>query len=159
MYSQALAYPEIVPYLMRRRIRVVHLVRRNHLDVLISFELKRAIGKAHILSPNDRPRNLAVEIDTTSLLRDLRRLQLKHSVGRHVLRLSGLRHIEVAYEDLVTDPTRFADVLEFLSIQPPNALPRSNILKSRGGSQREAVSNYDAVRRVLERSDFAGLLE
>ena len=36
MYSQLRRYPEILAYLVRERIRVVHLVRRNHLDVLIS---------------------------------------------------------------------------------------------------------------------------
>jgi LPS sulfotransferase NodH len=159
MYSQTLAFPEILPYLMRNRIRAVHLVRRNHLDVLISFELKRAIGKAHLLSPDDRPRDVSVDIDTASLLRDLKWLQFKHTVGRQVLRLCGLKHVEVAYEDLITDQAQLVEVLEFLSIPTPGELPQSNIFKTRSGSQSQVVRNYDAVRRVLQNSEFAGLLE
>lgn len=159
MYSQLRRYPEILPYLMRNQIRVVHLVRRNHLDVLISFAVKREIGKAHILSPEDRPSDVRVELDTRSLVRDLRKLELKHKIGRKVLRLGRLEHIEVAYEDLVADPARFDEVLEFLAVPHEKGLPQSNILKSRTGGQREVVANYDEVRVVLQGTKFAGLLE
>jgi hypothetical protein len=41
MYSQLRRYPETLAYLIARRIRVVHLVRENHLDVLISHAVCR----------------------------------------------------------------------------------------------------------------------
>lgn len=159
MYSQVRAYPEIVSYLIRKRIRVVHLVRRNHLDVLISFAVKREIGRAHLLSPEDRPRDVGVDIDTTSLVKDLRRLQFKHDVGRKLLRASRLGHVEVAYEDLVREPRHFERVLEFLRIRADQGLPESNIVKTRLGRQSEVVTNYEAVRAVLLNSQFAGLLD
>ena len=159
MYSQLRRYPEILPYLVKRRIRVVHLIRRNHLDVLISFAMKREIGKAHILSPEDRPSDVKVELDTRSLLRDLRKLELKHSVGRTMLRLGRLNHIELVYEDLVADPAGFDRVREFLALPAGEGIPESNILRTRTGRQRQVVANYDAVRAVLDGSRFAGLLE
>lgn len=159
MYSQLRRYPEILPYLVRNRIRAVHLVRRNHLDVLISFAIKREIGKAHVLSPSDRPSEVTVELDTTSLLRDVRKLELKHSVGRKVLRLARLRHLEVAYEDLVADPARFDLIREFLELPGSQELPQSNILKTRTGRQRDVVANYDDVCAALQGTKFAALLE
>ncbi|MGH3136357.1 MAG: hypothetical protein ACRDPV_07685 [Gaiellaceae bacterium] len=159
MYSQLRRYPEILPYLMRKRIRVVHLVRRNHLDVLISFAIKREIGKAHILAPEDRPADVKVELDTQSLLRDMRKLELKHSVGRTVLRLARLNHIEVAYEDLVANPAQFERVRTFLDVPADQDVPRSNILKTRTEGQQHVVANYDEVRAVLQASRFAHLLE
>jgi LPS sulfotransferase NodH len=159
MYSQVRSFPEIVPYLMRRRIRVVHLVRRNHLDVLISFAIKREIGKAHLLAPEDRPQNMHIDIDTTSLEKDLRRLQFKHDVGRKLLRACRLRHIEVAYEDLVSDESQFERVLEFLRLPAEHGLPESNIFKTRVGRQADVVRNYDDVRAVLRQSQFAALLD
>ena len=159
MYSQLRRYPEILPYLMKKRIRVVHLVRRNHLDVLISFEIKREIGKAHILSPKDRPSDIKVELDTRSLLRDVRKLELKHSIGRTVLRLARLNHIEVVYEDLVADPARFVRVREFLGVPADQDVPQSNILKTRTGRQRQVIANYEEVRAVLQASKFADLLD
>ena len=159
MYSQLRRYPEILPYLMKKRIRVVHLVRRNHLDVLISFALKREIGRAHILSPEDRSSDVKVELDTRSLLRDLRKLQLKHTVGRTVLRLARLKHIEVAYEDLVGDPAGFDRVRDFLGIPADRGAPQSNILKTRTGDQQQVVANYEEVRAALQGSRFAHLLD
>ena len=159
MYSQVRAFPEIVPYLMRKRVRAVHLVRRNHLDVLISFAIKREIGKAHLLSPEDRPRDVRVDIDTASLLKDLRKLEFKHAVGRRLLRACRLRHIEVAYEDLASEPSHFDRVLEFLSVPAEQGLPESNIFKTRLGRQAEVVTNYEDVRAVLLNSRFAGLLD
>jgi hypothetical protein len=159
MYSQLRAFPEILPYMMRKRLRVVHLVRHNHLDVLISFAIKRKIGRAHLLTPEDRPKDVSVDIDPTSLLRDLRKLQFKHSVGRQLLRVSKLNHIEVAYEDLVESQSHFDDVLAFLHVSADGQPPLSHIFKTRLASQEQIIRNYEEVKRVLETSQFAALLE
>lgn len=159
MYSQLRSFPEILPYLMRRRIRIVHLVRRNHLDVLVSFAIKRQIDRAHVLEAQDRPRDIVVDISPESLLGDLRKLQFRHDLGRTVLRLCRLRHVEVGYEDLVAQPERFHEVLRFLDIAVTGELPRSNIVKTRVGSQEDVIKNYGEVRRLLEGSRFASLLE
>ena len=158
MYSQLRRYPEILPYLVRKRVRVVHLVRRNHLDVLISFAVKREIGKAHILSPEDRPADVKVELDTASLHHELRKLERRHTMGRTVLRLARLNHLEVAYEDLVADPARLDSVRGFLGISA-QGIPQSNILKTRTEGQEHVVANYDDVRAALADSRFSALLD
>ncbi|MBA2707174.1 MAG: sulfotransferase domain-containing protein [Gemmatimonadaceae bacterium] len=159
MYSQLRLFPEILSYVITRRLRVVHLVRRNHLDVLISFAIKRQIDRAHVLTSEDRPADVTVSIALDSLMRSIRRLQFKHDAARILLRVSRVRHIEVAYEDLVAHTARFHDVCSFLEIPLTAELPRSNIIKTRIGSQRQVITNYDAVRRTLESSRFAYLLE
>jgi LPS sulfotransferase NodH len=159
MYSQLRTYPEILVYLLRRPVQVVHLVRANHLDVLISFALKRELGKAHVLDAKDRPNEMVVELPPESLLRNLRWLQFKHDAARRLLRLCRIPHVEVAYEDLVRDPGRFDSILEVLGIPAPGHEPRSHILKTRLTGQRDVVSNYDDVERVLANTRFAGLLE
>ena len=159
MYSQLRRYPEILPYLMRRRVRVVHLVRANHLDVLISFALKREIGKAHVLDPRERPTEVTVELPAPSLVRRLKWLQFKHDVARRVLRACRLPHLEVTYEELVRDPDRFNRILEFLGASVDGREPRSHILKTRLGGQRDVVTNYDEVARVLASTRFAALLD
>jgi LPS sulfotransferase NodH len=159
MYSQLKAYPEILPFLVRKRIDVVHLVRRNHLNVLISLALKREIGRAHVFSETQRPDNVAVELDTRLLVREIRRLQAKQDVGRRILRLARLRHIEVAYEDLVTDAAPFNQILDFLRIPHGGSLPESNILRTRVGTQKDVLRNYDEVRRTLVASPYSQLLE
>lgn len=159
MYDQLGAYPEILGYLLRKRARVIHLVRRNHLDVVISFALKHEIGKAHVLDPDDRPSQMAVELPVSSLLRRIRWLQFKHDAARRLLKVCRIPHLEVAYEDLVQDPSRFEDILEFLAVSTVGTEPRSNILKTRVSGQREVVVNYDEVARILAGTRFANLLD
>ena len=158
MYSQLKSYPEILPFLVREKIDVVHLVRRNHIDVLISFALKRQIGRAHVLSAADRPEDERVELDTGSLVRSIRKLQFKQGLGRRTLRLARLRHLEVAYEDLVDDPLQFKPLLDFLGIRFEGAQLESAILRTRTGSQRDVLANYDEVRRALSGSRYSDLL-
>jgi len=159
MYSQLKSFPEILPFLVREKIDAVHLVRRNHIDVLISFALKRQIGRAHVLSPAERPGDEKVELDTDSLVRDIRLLRLKQNLGRATLRVARLRHLEVAYEDLVSDPLRFESLLRFLHIPSKGGPLESAILRTRTGSQREVLANYDDVRRALAGSPFSDLLD
>ncbi len=159
MYSQLRRYPEILPYLLRKRVRVVHLVRENHLDVLISFALKREIGKAHVLDAKDRPRETAVELPVAALPRTLRWLEFKHSSARLLLRASHLPHLAVTYEELGCDPTGFEDILRFLGVSDGGGEPRSSILKTRLGGQRDVVANYDEVAETLATTRFATLLD
>jgi len=159
MYAQLGHYPEILAYLIRRRIRVVHLVRRNHLDVLLSYAVKAKIGQAHLLSGQSAPDDLRVELGTENLIRRLEWLQKKQSLARKLLSGCRLPHLEVAYEDLLRDQAHFRLILEFLSIQPEAQMPQSTLVKIRRGGQRDAIRNYDEVKKVLANSKFAELLE
>ena len=40
MYKQLGLYPEILAYLLRHHVHVIHLVRRNYLDVMLSYAVK-----------------------------------------------------------------------------------------------------------------------
>jgi LPS sulfotransferase NodH len=158
MYSQLRRYPEVLPYSLWRRIGVIHLVRRNHLDVLVSFAIKRQIERAHILQGQEHPR-VRVRLAPDSLVRDIKRLQLKHGVARRLLRVTRLRHIEVGYEELIRDASRFEDVFRFLNLALPVSVPRSNIVRTRAGSQRDVIENYDEVRRALAGTPYSSLLD
>src|SRR5262249_15117478 len=47
MYNQARAESGLLPYLTVRRARVVHLVRANGLEALISYQVAKAAGSYH----------------------------------------------------------------------------------------------------------------
>lgn len=159
MYAQLGYYPEILAYLIRHRMRVVHLVRRNHLDVVLSYAVKAKIGQAHLLLGQSAPDDMRVELDTENLIRRLAWLQKKQSIARKLL--SGCRspHLEVAYEDLLRDQAHFRRIWDFLSVKPEEPMPQSTLVKIRRGGHRDAISNYDEVKKVLAHSNFAGLLE
>lgn len=159
MYKQLGAYPEILPYLLAWRVKVVHLVRRNHLDVMLSYAVKARIGHAHLMEGQQTPDELRVELDTSSLVRKMAWLQRQQDMARILLRLTGLPHLEVGYEDLVRDPSLYQRIGDFLSIEAREQTPRSALTRIRKGSHRDVIGNYDQVRSALANSEFAGLLD
>jgi LPS sulfotransferase NodH len=159
MYKQLGLYPEISLYLLRNQVRVVHLIRRNHLDVMLSYAVKAKTGQAHLLVGQARPDDLHVQLDVRNLVRRLTWLQKQQSIARNLLRWCRLPCLEVAYEDLVRDRTKFTSILKFLSIESENSVFESPVARIRRQGHRDVISNYDAVKEVLAKSSFAGLLE
>jgi hypothetical protein len=137
----------------------VHLVRHNHLDVILSYALKEKIGRAHLLSGQSVPADMRVELNTENLIRQMEWLQKKQSMARKLLSWCGLPHLEVAYEDLLCDQAHFRRIWDFLSIKPEEDMVGSTLVKIRQGGQRDVISNYDKVQARLANSKFAALLE
>lgn len=116
MYSQVRVYPEILVYLCRHHVRVVHLVRRNHLDVVISGAITAKTDQAHLLSGQPEPNDIRIEINPETLINRLKKLQRNIMIARKPLRWCRLPHIEVTYEDLLRDQSCFSLIWNFLSI-------------------------------------------
>jgi LPS sulfotransferase NodH len=159
MYKQLGFYPEILFYLKRHRVRVIHLVRRNHLDVMLSYAVKSKLGQSHLLAGQSMPHEMHVELDTRNLLRKLAWLQEQQNIARKMLMWFDLPHLEVAYEDLLRDQGFFHRIGDFLSLNSRGQIPQSALAKIRRSGHRDVIGNYDQVREVLVNSKFAGLLE
>jgi len=159
MYKQLGFYPEILFYLIRHRVHVVHLVRRNHLDVMLSYAVKAKLGQSHLLVGQSTPDEMRVELDTRNLLRKLAWLQEQQNMARKLLVWFKLPHLEVAYEDLLRDQGFFHRIGDFLSINSRQQIPQSALTKIRRSGHRDVIGNYDQVREILVNSKFAELLE
>lgn len=159
MYTQLRSYPEILAYLIRYRIRVVHLVRRNHLDVVLSYAVKEKIGQAHLLSGDSAPDDIQVSLDTKNLIKQLEWLQKKQNLARKLLRWCRLPHLEISYEDLLRDQSYYGQIWDFLAIKPKKQMSQSPLVRIRKGTHCEVISNYDNVKEVLSNSKFVDLLE
>lgn len=159
MYAQLGAYPEILPYLIWHSVRVVHLVRRNHLDVLISYAVKARLGQAHLLQGQSAPEDMRVELDGEKLIKRMEWLERKQNLARAMLRGCRLPHFEVAYEDLYRNRNEFRQICDFLSVNSEEALPESTLVKIRKGGHRDVIKNYSEVKERLYGSRFATLLD
>lgn len=161
MYRQLMLYPEILIYLIWQRIRVVHLVRNNHIDVLVSFSMKAKLGQAHILAGQSAPEpdSIRVVLDTENLIQQMEWLEKKQNIARRLLRWSGLSQMEIAYEDLLGDQANFRSIWRFLFINPMEPIPESYLVKIRRGDHQKVTINYDEVKEVLANSKFANLLD
>ena len=102
---------------------------------------------------------LQVELNTETLLRKLQIKQRKMNRARNLLRWSGLRQMEVGYEELQKDPSSFSKLCRFLSIESDGNMPESKFQKVRRESQTKVLKNYGEVRHVLEGTRYLVYLE
>jgi hypothetical protein len=159
MYSQLRSYPEILAYLIARRVAVVHLVRDNYLDVLISSELKAHMGKAHILEGQERPGDLQVELELQGLVERLARIESKFTMGRRLMGWLPLRCLELRYDDLRSDPAHFERLWDFLGVNAARVSPSSNVVRIRESGHAAVVSNYAEVKKILADSPYHAMTE
>ena len=159
MYQQLGHFPEILLYLKRHRIRVIHLIRQNQLDVLVSGVIKASIGRAHILAGQSAPDHLKVALRTENLVQQLEQLRRRQNMATKLLRWCNLPYIEVVYENLVRDKNHFRSIWNFLSIDPGHNSVEANTVKTRRGGHRDVIVNYDEVKEALANTRFAALLD
>jgi len=156
MYTQLRSYPEMLAYFALRRVRIVHLVRFNVLDVVVSEELARITGASHARTGDvgDVPK---VTLDTGTLIDRLNRRQKASGVARVLIGLTSCRSLEVSYEQLLSETCQFSRLCDFLSV--PGVLTVESQLGKRGaGSHRKAIANYDEVRTTLESTPYETML-
>jgi LPS sulfotransferase NodH len=159
MYSHLRRYPELLAYFLIHRVRVVHLLRKNPLDLLISRALKRKLQQAHRLANEPPVEGLQIELNTETLIKKLQIKQRKIKRAQMLLRFSGLHSIEIGYEDLQKDPSVFQELCRFLLIETDRVMPESRFPKVRRGSQGQVIKNYSEVKKVLEGTHFLSYLE
>lgn len=150
MYNQLLRLPADVFSCMVDEPQVIHLVRRNLLRTHVSDAINRAgLKPAHLradgaLSPislpvEDLAKHLAMRSKTIAAFRG---------------RLAGRPHVEVIYEDVVSNAQWQVDrILSFLGharepvrtqLRPTNPQPLAEI-----------ITNFEEVRTALRSTEFA----
>jgi len=157
MYGQLRRYPGVGIYLVTRKIHILHLLRQNLLDVVVSEELARATGASHVRADvaQEVPRVL---LETTGLLQRLERRRRAVAIASRILRFSRCPFIEISYEKLLSGPTELQRIGAFIGVPFGVEPPTSGLYKRGSASHRDAIANYDAVRDVLAGTKYAAML-
>ena len=157
MYSQIRQYPELIAYIARRGLRIVHLTRLNQIDVLISEERARETGVSHIQA-GSRSGPVSVHLDAATLVERLQRLDRNARQVRTLLKLARCPTVEVHYESLLVEGGEFLRVLKFLEVAARDPGSGSSLEKRGVTSHREAISNYEEIRGLLATTPFRDML-
>ena len=153
MYSQLRQYPEILLYLLRHRLSVVHLVRENHLDVLISEELARVTGTAHATVEEGVQDASVVELDPDIVAERVQRLGMKQQFFRRLLRVLPVPVHEISYEALLASDAAFVGLCRFLDLEADcEDRAGSRLVKRQRAPHCEVISNYRQVADALARA-------
>jgi len=156
MYLQLCRTPEIFLYFLMNNYKILHLIRENYLDVLVSGAVVRKTGIPHTTQAIEAPK---VTLDIPSLLRKLRRQDAILKLAKLALKLSRIPVIELTYESLCEDREgTLAKVENFLGIEHGGVSHWSERKKITGDSLEEKVENYEEVKKVLEGTKFEKFL-
>jgi len=157
MYSQLTRISRpLMPMLWLKRVRIIHLIRRNALDVVLSKEAGAAReGKLHARD-GDEVEEVRLNLDTDTLLRRMTLHERAIAGARVRFKRVGLPYTEVVYEDLAADQSGFASLFEFLGVEPQ--LVTSSLQKLNPTSHEALIENYGEVRDALQGTDFAAQL-
>ncbi len=160
MYSQLYRYPEVWLYLTARRLPVIHLIRQNFLDIVISTKRLQLTRTAHrIVGENDATNQSPIYLEPDALIRRLRWLQRNVNLARRLLRWFRIPHIEVIYESLSAEPDNFKRVWAFLGLEANGQLIQSNYVKLIRASHVDLIENYTEIKTVLADTEFAELID
>ena len=161
MYNQLKAYPEILIQLVLQQYKIIHLVRSNSIDVVISSEFMKKTKIAHKKKTTiNFPENRVIYIDPKKLLYKLRRHKINLRRMQYILRCLPLDTLNVFYDELQEDKDIcFKDILKFLGIDKKSSSQlHSNFSKVNPGYHWQKIKNYNEIRSCLKGTEFYKLL-
>jgi hypothetical protein len=154
MYGQFARFPWLFAYFATKRVRVVHLVREDKLEHVLSREAAKARGKFHA-RPGEALVTPKLVIDPTDLVTKIAREETKVKRARALLSLLPVPGLEVAYEDLARDSAAFGRIAAFLGVAPMSHEFHSTFHKWSGGTYADRIENIDEVQAALQGTRYA----
>ncbi len=157
MYDQLLDYPEIIFKLIKEKYKIIHLVRENYLDAIISGKIKDEQGVAHTkvkIEPKE------IYLEPSWLIEKLKKRDMKIRLANIFLSVMPNEVLNITYDDLRKNKEETLNsVSAFLGLTS-NEEDRfeSELKKINSKSHREIIENYEEVSSALSGTKFFGLL-
>lgn len=143
-YDHATGHPELWEY-FRDRNQVIHLIRRNPFDSLVSFNVANQTGKwlqAKSTEPPSMPKPFALpraKVETYITQAE------KHIKATRAF-FGDAKYSEVFYEDISTSVQRCAaTICDILQEDAATAQAKTRMHKQKNYTNQSIVSNYDEV--------------
>ncbi|MFT6043760.1 MAG: LPS sulfotransferase NodH [Porticoccaceae bacterium] len=155
MYSQFVRYPEILIYLVRKNAAIVHLQRRNTLDVVLSGMAKANRKVAHVTS-GTAVEKVKLQVDVPLLKTQITKYERRKKYFGMVLSHLGLRYIDVYYEDLVKNADSANELLGFLGVEEINLC--SDLVKLNPALHSATIANCREVEKAFVGTPYRGYL-
>lgn len=160
MYSQLREYPEILGYVAWHRLPIIHLVRNNHLDVVLSEQLASKTGTYHSTREDGYEQRDAIELEPREVAALVRRLARKQQLIRRMLKVIPNPVYEVAYESLCHSNAPFLEMCDFIGAHGEREdREHSHLVKTQRSPHSAVISNYQEVRTALTLAGYQHLLQ
>ena len=157
MYNQLSSAFALPAYLRENDVRVVHLVRRNLLDCILSVEAvaRRSVSLA---AEGASVPTVTFDLETHSLIERLEDRESEVEAAQRFVEQFGVPSCEIEYESLQNDVQALSGVTRFLGLAYRDHHFSSGMKKLNPRSQRQILSNFDEVQSVLAGTRFESML-
>lgn len=164
MYNHLQKHPSILIKLFIDRFKIIHLVRTNYLDILISRTAAKQHSVLHSTHKNFTKNNALekkkVFICPDTLIPNLIRLRRNAKIVQFGLRLAPVNVLEISYEEMVSDKHKILKkVTNFLDVTFEASGFHSELKRIHSGGYAEKIQNYPEVKKILLDSKFSYLIE
>ena len=155
MYSQIVKLPETLLFMRVHRMHIVHLIRYNTLDMILSGLTMKLRKVAHVRKGSS-VKKVRVRVEPSWLIRELVKRERHKRWFSHLFRCMGVPYLEITYEDIVADRSVLNSCLKFLGCL---AVPlTSDFKKLNPVFHPDLIENYRDVEGALLQTSFATLL-
>jgi LPS sulfotransferase NodH len=157
MYNQVgylpYRFPSVMTYARRHNVRIIHLVRSNPLNTVISRRFARATKQYHTQEQRSAK---PVHIDLQMAVQGINRIEKDKARWRQAL--AGLPCLEVSYEEFVANKSDVShQILSFLNVNQDVELD-SPLKKVINSSLEHLITNYDDLVAALQQSGLERFL-
>lgn len=159
MFNTLMETPEIFLKMIASQFKIIHLVRNNYLDIIISRE--NAWGKSNnrVQHTNIDVKLKPIYLDTTTLLKEIKRLETRIRKHRLFLSMMPISTLQVEYEELCTNTDAvLSSIVNFLGLSSSEITYKSNLKKINKGKYSEKIANYKEVENLLSNTKYENLL-
>lgn len=152
MASQVRNFPSVLPYIKEHGVRVIHLLRENPFDILLSRLSMQVRGYAHSTSQSGNPVTLSVP--TGNLVEELREIEKEGLQWKHMFE-GRVPYVLVTYDNFVQNKKDVSlELLTFLGVDPGVEL-KSDLVKLNTRPVSDMVVNYAEVKACLQSTEFS----
>jgi len=155
MYSHLRNYPETVPFIAYKRLKIIHLIRTNYLDIILSEKIAELTGTSHTTNAAEDNKQ-ALYLDPVIALNRVKTLDANtRRIRKLTSSLVTNQSIEIHYEDILKAPdTTMETVKDFLGIDTSVKQIQSNLKKRQTKTKQEIIGNYDELVSFFSQTKF-----
>ncbi len=156
MYNQLGRCPEVLAKFAFDRYKIIHLVRDNFLDIVISGASMEQNKLIHV---KKKVHANPVTLEAESLIQGLSQLEAQLNLARLLLKIIPNPVLEINYDELCRNRDQaLGNIVDFLGVPLAQHKLVSDRQKIHRGSYQQKIANYEQVVQTLAGTKFEKLL-
>ena len=157
MYNQLRGRLELWLLIVLQRHKVIHLIRGNILEQLVSSRTAAITG---VYQSKESMPIVKISLHESSLLAEIRKNKSRIDNYRKLIKLTGIPYIEVSYENLLLKRNAELNrVASFLDSKIGQYEDLSALKKINTYTLKERLENYDNIASLLKGTEFEVFLD